>query len=483
MTAATAAARAPLDSASARRAARTLVERLAREAPGALDAAGVDISSAVEQVFFSELRAVGCPPSPSSSRLRTALRPPGAWIEALRPQTRAAAADVMVLLSVGVHRELFRPVLAALARRDPAIAVTQVTAGRAARVARLRDLARISAQLPTPSALATLRTLGSDGRIRRAMDGTQALGEDSAQHLRATASDTIVRLRLEASRLDATMARIRPRAVVAYDEIDAWGRLLAAVAHRRGVPAVDLPHAEAVDVEAIRGVGYDLMGVYGPRAAAVLQAAGVPPERIAVVGAARFDALVDAPRQEMTHPRRILLAGQFLGGRMTEEVRAGILESTLAAAGAVGPARVEVLPHPAEPASGWRALVAAAALRAPGLDVSVEAGARLHDLLPGAALLVTGWSNSVYEAVLAGVPAVTIHLLEGEPPMPFAAEGIAAEARTPGEAAGLARELTSVGAREAALARARSALTAHLGALDGGATERTAGLVARAVAG
>ena len=99
------------------------------------------------------------------------------------------------------------------------------------------------------------------------------------------------------------------------------------------------------------------------------------------------------------------------------------------------------------------------------------------------ALLVTGWSNSVYEAVLAGVPALTVHLLEGEAPMPFATEGIAAEARTPGDAAALARELTSAGPREAALARARTGLAAHLGALDGGATARTAGLVARAVAG
>ena len=113
------------------------------------------------------------------------------------------------------------------------------------------------------------------------------------------------------------------------------------------------------------------------------------------------------------------------------------------------------------------------------VDVRIEERGGLHALLPGAALLVTGWSNSVYESILAGVPAITVHLLDGEPPMPFAAEGIAAEARSPLDAARLARELIADGTREAAITVARRALTDHLGPLDGAAAQRTAHLVAR----
>ncbi len=48
-------------------------------------------------------------------------------------------------------------------------------------------------------------------------------------------------------------------------------------------------------MEGIRGAAYDAMGVFGARAASVLAAAGVSPDRIAIVGAARLDYLMSAP--------------------------------------------------------------------------------------------------------------------------------------------------------------------------------------------
>jgi spore coat polysaccharide biosynthesis predicted glycosyltransferase SpsG len=112
-----------------------------------------------------------------------------------------------------------------------------------------------------------------------------------------------------------------------------------------------------------------------------------------------------------------------------------------------------------------------------GVDVRVEARGSLATLLPGAAVLITGWSNSVYEAVVAGVPALTVHTLASEPPMPFAREGVSVEARSSEEAAKAAAELVSDPGRSVVLRRARSALEPHLGPLDGRATRRTADLV------
>jgi hypothetical protein len=175
-----------------------------------------------------------------------------------------------------------------------------------------------------------------------------------------------------------------------------------------------------------------------------------------------------------------VLAAQYRGRAMTDALRATILAAASAAADAVG-GRLEVVPHPTEAPSSWEPLLAALPARTAPIRIVNDAG--LHDRLPGAAFLVTGWSNSVYEAVLAGVPAMTVHPGRGEPPMPFAAEGIATEVHDSADAAASAPRLVVEPGRSSGLARARTALADHLGPLDGHAAARSADLVARFLAG
>lgn len=443
---------------------------------------GIDLAPALEQVLFSSLRAGALPPTGLRRKVLGPFRRPAAVASALRGSGAIRPADVMVLLLAGVHRSLFSPVAESLARLHPEIEVVAVTAGRAARDARLEHLPTAARQMTARSAIALLAhrvDRRAIARATRSWDGV--VGRAEAAALRGLVAETIDRLAVEASRIDAAIAAARPRVVATYDEIDAWGRLLASVAHRHGAIAVDLPHAEAVDVEAIRGADYDLMGVYGPRAAAVVEAAGIPPERIEIVGPARFDALVRTSPKEVDRPSRVVLAGQYRARNMTDGVRAGVLAAAIAAAAAID-GILQIKPHPVEVPRVWEPLRAAAE-NPHGVEVRIEEEAELHDLLPGAAVLVTGWSNSVYEAVLAGVPAITLHLLDGLPPMPFAAEGIASEARDAASAARQARALVVPGTRRAALITARAALAEHLGPLDGAAAERSAALVARAAQG
>ncbi len=451
-----------------------------RAAPrSALEMRGIDLGPAVEQVLFSSLRAGHAGEIGLRPRVRQLARRPVAALGALRAPQRLPRADVMVIALADVHRRLFAPVGAELGRIDAGISVIQVAAGRAAMDPRLADLPGVPRQLTRRSALALMRHR-VDHRVlaaaTAAWDGK--VGAEVASSLRPRMIDTIGRLALEAARIDDTMAAVRPRAIVMYDEIDAWSRLVTTVAHRRGVTVVDLPHAEAVDADAIRGAGYDLMGVYGPRSAAVVAAAGVPDHRIVIVGPAGFDTLVRSARDDIDVPRRVVLAAQYRGGRMTDAVRRGVLASAVVAAREID-AAVELVPHPTEPVSAWDSILSERS-HVSGVDVLVASRDALHDLLPGAALLVTGWSNSVYEAVLARVPAITVHLLEGPPPMPFAAEGIAREARDATTAAQHARALMVPEARRLALSTARAALAEHLGPLDGAATQRTAALVVRA---
>src|SRR5439155_1188689 len=120
------------------------------------------------------------------------------------------------------------------------------------------------------------------------------------------------------------------------------------------------------------------------------------------------------------------------------------------------------LPHPE----------AANAHAIPGVRYDWMAGfgrseAELHELLPGAFALVTGWSNSVFEAVIAGVPAITAHVTPGAPVASFAAEGIALQATSENEAAAIAQQLSDAAVRGQVVSAARERLEPHLGALDG----------------
>ncbi|MEO5985682.1 MAG: hypothetical protein ABIW50_07920 [Candidatus Limnocylindria bacterium] len=447
-----------------------------------LEFRGIDLGSSVEQVLFTSLRAGGPLRVGLRRRLPRLLRRPVAALSALRRTEPAHAADVLVIALADVHRRLFAPVAAEFARLDPSLTTTLMSAGRGAQDPRLAELPAVSRQLKRRSAIALMGHRVDRRRLAHAAQRWDTIvGGRVADELVPFVADTIARLAVEAARIDDTLEAVRPRAVVMYDEIDVWSRLVVRVARRHDVAAVDLPHAEAIDVEAIRGAHYDLMGVFGPRAAAVLSSAGVPDDRIVVVGPAGFDPLVRSARSDVDRPPRVILAAQYRGGRMTDQVRAGILDGALAAARAID-ATVDLVPHPTEPASAWDEVVANRRHGSRG-EVRIASRDSLHDLLPGSALLVTGWSNSVYEAVLAGVPAITCHLLEGPPPMPFASEGLASEARDEAAAADHARDLMRPERRQDALATARSALADHLGPLDGAAATRSAALVARAARG
>ncbi len=116
-------------------------------------------------------------------------------------------------------------------------------------------------------------------------------------------------------RLDTVVQAARPRVIAAYDEINAYARLLPVIARRHGTVSLDLPHAEVANPHAVAGAGYDWMAVFGSRASAVLQEGGIQPDRIVEVGAARFDALL---RQSGALPdslRRIVMAAQYQTSR------------------------------------------------------------------------------------------------------------------------------------------------------------------------
>ena len=169
------------------------------------------------------------------------------------------------------------------------------------------------------------------------------------------------------------------------------------------------------------GAGYDGVAVFGPHAAETMRLAGVAPGRILEIGPLGHDDLQPAELDLDAVPRRVLFASQRVDEEypyLAESGKRLALESAFALAAAAGPAAVHILPHPTEAERDLRKVVASVS-RAVDIPVAIEPTGRLHSLLPGAFALVTVSSQSIYEAVVTGVPAIAVYPPGSEVPVSY----------------------------------------------------------------
>jgi hypothetical protein len=333
---------------------------------------------------------------------------------------------------------------------------------------------RLEAFLDRAAAAALLR----GGRMpERVVAAAWAELDPDGQRLARHAATELPSLRAAATAVSAGIRRSGARVVVTYDEVGRWGRLLAEAARHAGVPSVDLPHAESVDPEAMRGMGYDRIAVFGPVSAERVERAGVEPERIVVVGSPGLDALVErAQGVAPVEPRRIVFASQYVAGVMTAEVKERTVATAMEAVTIAAPCELVGVPHPVERDDTLSRLLSSAV--PPGVRTRVAPVGSLHDELIGAWLLVTGSSQSVIEATAAGVPSLTINRTGGPDPVPYASEGMSLGAESDDEARAAIGSLLDPATRSAVLSRAVASLERHVGPLDGGAARRIADLIA-----
>jgi hypothetical protein len=468
----------------ARELASALVASLAEAEPQLLRLNDIALAGALEQQLFFALR--DGMPAPGSLRAAThalALgRATGATVLGTARSIRRSAvgADgVLVLIREPTHDPVVAGIAGELAGDGIPLAVLR--SGRAASMSAPQGLpsAPLAAFVDVRSGVALwrLQALLAARTARATGSWPQIVGDANAAGLRAVLSRELPRIALGAAALAGAVRVWRPRVLVAFDEVGTWARLLPAVAQADGVVSLDLPHAEAADAAAIRGAGYDRMAVYGARAAGVLRAAGVEDHRIVEIGAPRFDRLVQASRHAApaAERRKVVFAAQYETGRMTRALLEATQRAAFEVARAVAPAELVLVPHPA----------AGEPVRLPepqaGVGVRLAPGGLHHELL-GAWLLITGWSNSVFEAAIAGVPAMTV-APPGTAPVAYASDGLALDAADPPAAVAEAMRLLDPEAHRTMVERARAALESRLGPLDGAATERAAGLVRELIGG
>lgn len=462
------------ETASHRSVARQLVAAMRFRQPELLVHERIDLGPAIEQVFFGRLRRPRA--QPRFPALRSVMRTLYHGTTALRPSESPRPGDVVALVVNPAHARILGPVTQVLDGRGIRTFTVYESHARAAGGAEIRS-SRLVDRL-TPRRTASL--LAFELRARRTLhDATRGfddiVGGATAARMRDALAEAIGRAALYATCIDELVAR-GPSLLIGFNEIGRWSRILPEVGARAGIPTLDIAHAEAADVDAIEGASYDRFAVFGPRSRRVLERAGIDPSAIVAVGAPRFDALVARHRHAAAPPhRRLVFASQWITGRMTEELKVRTVRAALAAAAAAAPCELVIQRHPIEGDE-----IAARVVAAEPVDgVRVRAGEpeALYAELDGAWLLVTGWSNAVFEAVLSNVPALCINATGGQPPMPFVEEGIALGATDPPSAAAAARSLLPAPAWLEAVERARSSLADHLGPLDGRATDRLVELI------
>lgn len=460
--------------------ASLLVSSLRARWPAALVVAGIDVGPALEQQLYVRLRD-GLPtragPAGLIGRAGNAALP---FVAAARSLvgTRPPAGDrgsILAVIRQPVHARLLEPVEAELRRRGgPPVHVIRV--GPAARTA--GPGRTLDAHLDRRAIVALLRTplppAGELGATWAPLVGS------SGRPLASAVRSELRVLRIAAVGLQRAIEGLRPASVVTYDEVGRWGRLIAAAAQAAGIASVDLPHAEAVDEVAMRGMAFDVVAVFGPAAARRVAAAGVPAERIVEVGSPALDQLVARAARDGGPGgagRRIVFASQYIGGAMTERVKARTLQAAIEATRPAAPAELVLVRHPVE--DGRLLATAAAQASVPG-GITLRVSSRgLHEELPGAWLLITGSSQSVIDATAVSVPALTVNCTDGPDLVSFAADGMALGATSGEEAGAQVASLLEPGVRERQVDRARRVLAERAGPLDGQAAARIAEILLR----
>jgi hypothetical protein len=461
-----------------------LVARLRERWPGALVADGVDLSSALEQQLYVLLRdRVVAPGGAWAALRRSSLRilSIGAAGLALRPMAHLPPRGALALIRQPVHASLLAPVVAALDALDgPAVEIVRVGAAAGRRV---RHGRRLEALLDRRAARALVVPFDAPGAAELSDAWRPIAGTASPRivELARRALDDLGAIRIGAIALRSALRATGASVVVTYDEVGRWGRLVAAAGSAAGVPSVDLPHAEAVDVVAMRGMAFDAVGVFGEVSAERVAAAGVPADRIVQIGSPALDGLI--VRAAETRPpgrRRVVFASQYLGGVMTASIKERTVRTAIEAIGAAAPCELVLVPHPVE-RDGILGTVLDRGVP-DGVEARMGAAGSLHDELVGAWLLVTGSSQSVIDATVASVPSITINAIDGPDAVPYASEGMALGATTADDAGAHITFLLDPGRHAKQVSRARVALRRRVGELDGRASERAAKLIIRMAA-
>jgi len=277
-----------------------------------------------------------------------------------------------------------------------------------------------------------------------------------------------------------------PALWITLEDLLAFGKCAAAVGERLGVPTLNVQHG-IIGAYPYR-TGIDVVGtfaVFGEADRQTLIARGADPARVVVTGPVRYDELralqVDRDafrRGAGLDPARpvVLFASQPAQRLVTGGGRRAALRALARAAAETG-AQVVVKAHPLEDRATLRH-----ALREANLDAPIVEG-QLYEWLLACDVMATLSSTVVYEAAVAGRPALLLEWSGNPDVAGYLEAGIGLRPAAPEQTGAALRSLLADETlRAAMLERQRAFAAHHLAGADGRASERLAALARELIA-
>ena len=205
--------------------------------------------------------------------------------------------------------------------------------------------------------------------------------------------------------------------------------LAAAVAERSNIPTLACSAAleNALPRAFLKHLHADKKAVTGEVIRDLYVASGVHPGRIAVTGAANFDALFDRDKERDKHTllaygvdptkRIILFATQHIAFSETRRMLIGVITAVRS----MRDVQLIVKVHPSEDSTQYKAL--AREFDTVGLHVTKDMD--LYALINTCDVLITKYSTTALEAMMLDKPVIVINLSGQPTPVPYAEEGAA----------------------------------------------------------
>lgn len=321
---------------------------------------------------------------------------------------------------------------------------------------------------------------GISSLLRAASDQSPSIarwGELIAKHLRENAALAAH----SASSLRAYFERVRPKVVVIGNPALMEGRVAGHLAREIGARTLTIQHGDILEgKDVVEGYDVDAFCVWGERSRDMLIRSGIEASRIHVTGAAWLEPRSTAPkpRAQRTTVLVALSGAGHMVGRTEHERAVGALFN---AARELRDVKFVFRVHPKDDPAPYRARASALDLSRVQVVAARETSVTMQEQLRESDVLVTIMSTSALDAMLAGVPVLTLNRPAGEHVPDYVQDGATTQADPDESLVASLRVLVDRGEPSWISERATSFASKFYGPLDGHAADRIAAVIRTAI--
>jgi len=275
----------------------------------------------------------------------------------------------------------------------------------------------------------------------------------------------------------------KPDLVIVLGEVSSLRKILVRKCKERNIPTLFLQHGAFGEDTIFDIIIADKIAVQGNFTKKILLKMGCNPKDIVITGQPRYDLLANRKfdkdkvfKEFDLNPNKklVLLTTQpmrFWGG----EGKEALIRGVLLAMKELTQYQLLIKLHPMEEKEyNFYARIT----KEIGVDAKIVYDADIYELINACDVMVTGFSTTVFEAVILDKPVITINLTHKPDLMPYAESGIAVGvSRVEDIKPAIKKALENTGLRKRLEKNRKKFIREHLYKIDGKSTERVVNLI------